>query len=75
MRGDLGRRVTLLEQRLGGVPYDGWSDSRIVERMNVVAGLIRAHGVDMPSLDPDKPEPEMLDGFIAKTKDEARLLS
>ena len=66
MRGGLGRRVALLESRMGANRFEAWTDSQLVERMNEICGLFRATGVDMPSLDPACPEPDMLDGYIAK---------
>ena len=68
MRGGLGRRVAMLEQRLGAVSYDSWTDCQLVERINAIAGMFRAAGLDVPSLDPDRPDPAMLDGFIARMK-------
>ena len=67
MRGGLGRRVALLEYRLGGVSYESWTDCQLVERMNEICGMFRAAGFDAPMLDTACPDPEMLDCFIAET--------
>ncbi|WP_417592556.1 hypothetical protein [Parasphingorhabdus sp.] len=64
----LTRRMMALERRLGVVPYADWSDSQLVERMNDIAQIFRNAGFAMPSLDPDCPDPEILDSFISEAK-------
>jgi hypothetical protein len=66
VRGGLGRRVALLESRMGANRFEAWTDCQLVERINEICGQFRAAGFDAPGLDPACPDPEILDGFIAE---------
>lgn len=48
MKGNLGRRLTALESRLGANRFEAWTDCQPVECMNKICGQFRAAGFDPP---------------------------